>query len=306
MGQALLFWNNRKKLALVSLVVCCMVWGTTFVVIKDVSTKLSPFLLSVCRNFIAAVCIFAYLIISNKKSLLQNKIAIKYGAIIGGLLGSIYVVQTFGLQYTSTSHSAFITATAVVIVPIMLYFMGWQKITLQQLFSVFVVLLGVYLLTNGNANEPFNIGDIITFIGAFICAVHLIFSGHFVRKSELVVLVFYQFLFASLISAVGLFIVYLIEGKPIHYQAESFNSILYLGFVGTLFCFFVTVWAQKYINTVFTMMIFSLEPIFASIASYFYTGATLNSIELFGGSVILSGILIYSLPIRKWFLAMKK
>jgi drug/metabolite transporter (DMT)-like permease len=71
---------------------------------------------------------------------------------------------------------------------------------------------------------------------------------------------------------------------------------LYLGFVGTLFCYFVTVWWQKKVSTMYTALIFSLEPIFASITSYFVLGEYFNTNEFIGAALIFISIIYYSLP----------
>ncbi len=287
----------KKWIPILALIICCMIWGSTFVVIKNVSTKLNPYLLSTFRNGIAVLILFVLIVLSKKSECLKNKLSIKYGFVTGLFLAGIYVVQTTGLQFTSSNHSAFITSSAVIIVPIILILFRRHKITIQQIISISVIMCGLYFLTNAGTQNEYNIGDIITFIGAFICAVHIILSGIYVRKTELLSLVFYQFLFAAILSFIGLIIH--TQGGEIQFEKGYLKEILYLGMIGTLFCFFVTVWAQKYINTIFTMMIFSLEPVFASITSYLYSGEIFTKIEIYGAIGIFFGLIIYSIPLKK-------
>ena len=286
----------KKQIPILALLICCMIWGSTFVVIKNVSTVIDPYLLSTLRNGIAAIILFLYILLSKNIECLKNKKSIKEGFVLGLFLAGIYIVQTIGLQFTSSNHSAFITSSAVIIVPLILVILGRHQITKQQILSISIIVIGIYLLTNVGASGEYNIGDVITFIGAFICAGHIILSGIYVRKTEFLSLVFYQFLFGAILSLVALQINS--GGKEIQFENGFLREILYLGIVGTFFCFFVTVWAQKYVSTIFTMMIFSLEPVFASISSYIYNGEIFTQIEIYGAIGIFIGLIIYSIPTK--------
>jgi drug/metabolite transporter (DMT)-like permease len=128
-------------------------------------------------------------------------------------------------------------------VPVILYFMGWQKFILKQVLAIVVVTAGLILLTYHPGADSFNFGDILTFIAAIICAFHLIFAGNYVRKVDFLSLIFHQFFIAAIASSFGLFIhANFISNQPILFHPDSINNVLYLGFVGTLFCYFVTVW----------------------------------------------------------------
>lgn len=287
----------KKQIPILALLICCMIWGSTFVVIKNVSSKMDPFLLSTFRNGIAVLILLPYILLSKKTACLKNKKSVKDGFIIGFFLAGIYIVQTIGMIFTTSNHSAFITSSAVIIVPVLLVLFRKHKITLQQIISILIITIGLYFLTNTKQKEEYNIGDIITFIGAFICAAHIIFSGIFVKKTDFLSLVFYQFVFAGIISFIGLLIN--IKGLEIHFENGYLLEILYLGAIGTFFCFFVTVWAQKYISTIYAMMIFSLEPVFASISSYVYSGELFTQLEIYGAMGIFLGLIFYNIPLKK-------
>ncbi len=289
--------EHKSKIPVIAIFSCCLVWGTTFVIVKDSSTLIDPFLLSTFRNLIATIVLAIYILIRKKTDALKDKKTLLYGGILGILLAAIYIIQTVGLIYTSSNHSAFISCSAVIMVPIFLFFMGWQKFILKQVLAIFVVTGGLILLTYHPGSTSFNLGDILTFIAAIICAFHLIFAGHYVRKVDFLSLIFYQFFIAAIVSSLGLFVnANFISKTPILFHPDSINNVLYLGFVGTLFCYFVTVWGQKRVSTMYTALIFSLEPIFASITSYFILGELFNTNEFIGATLIFLGIIYYSLP----------
>ena len=280
---------------------CCLIWGTTFTVVKDVSKSIDPFLLSGLRNLIATLVLFAYFISTKKWKNLLDKDSLKSGFVLGVLLGTIYISQTIGIIFTSANHSAFITCSAVIMVPVILFLIGWEKFNRKQTLSIAMVAIGLVLLTLKSGISGFNLGDLITLVAAIICAIHIVFSGLYVRKYNFLSLIFYQFFFAGLVSFAGLFSKQaLYNFPPILFENDAIFNVLYLGLLGTLFCYFVTVWGQKHISTTYVALIFSLEPLFASVTNYFILNEVFTRKEFIGAVIIFGGILLYSIP-KKWF-----
>ena len=94
----------KKWIPPVALLLCCMVWGTTFVAIKKIAHLIDPYLLATLRSLLAVIVLFPILIITNKKNVFFDKQAIKYGLITGIILGGIYVIQTLGMQFTNSVY----------------------------------------------------------------------------------------------------------------------------------------------------------------------------------------------------------
>ena len=292
----------KKHLPLAAIFMCCLIWGTTFTIVKDASESIDAYLLSGLRNGIAVIVLLVYILAKRKTTILMDKKSMLSGAVLGVLLGAIYVSQTLGIGLTSANHSAFITCSAVIMVPVILFLFGWQKFTFKQVISILCVTIGLAFLTLKSGLTSFNAGDIITFAAAILCAFHIVASGHYVRKLNFLSLIFYQFIFAALISFIGLFVQQgFISNSPILFTNEAIFNVLYLGLLGTLFCYFVTVWGQQHVSTVYIALIFSLEPLFASITNYFVLGETFTSKEFLGAIVIFIGIVLYSIPWRKYF-----
>ena len=98
---------------------------------------------------------------------------------------------------------------------------------------------------------------------------------------------------------------YLTESK-LELSKNAIPAILYLGLLGTLFCYFFTVYSQKYVPTITVALIFALEPIFASTAAYFFLNERIGNIELIGASLILIGVIFYDIPPKKLLTMLKK
>lgn len=270
------------------LILNAIIWGSTFFIIKDTVVTVNEYYLVFVRSFIAAVSMLVFIFFRNKRSLL-NPDTLWKGMVLGLLLATTYISQTIGLKYTSSGHSAFITGTGVVIVPLLLFFFYRRKLKTLEIFILLLVVIGLYLLTY-DSETALNQGDLLTLVTAFSLAWHLILAGKYVRTTEVLALVGYQFLFASLAS----FVLYVVT-QPVNFSlgTSEMYALLYLGFIGTLFCYFVAVWAQRHVDTVTVALIFTLEPVFAALFAWMFADETYNLKEMAGGVVILAGIVAF-------------
>ena len=283
---------KSKLFPLFMLILATLIWGSTFAVVKDAMNEVNEYYIVFVRSLIAAIPLLIITYIKNKSSLFDLQL-IKKGAIIGLALSLSYLFQNVGMLYTSASNSAFIIASNVILVPIFLFLFYKHSFNGKSIVSVIIVLGGLALLTL-KEGSAINIGDFYSFLAATVTSFHIIWSGRFVKNSELLALVSYQFLFSALFS---LFVSLILAPESLHlnYSVEAYSSLLYLGFLGTLFCYFTSIWSQKYLSYLSVSLVFSLEPVFAAIIAYFYLGEVLTSKAIFGAFLIVFGILFFEL-----------
>lgn len=272
------------------LVLTAIIWGSTFFIIKDTVATVNEYYIVFLRTFLAAMTMLVFVYFKNRKALFDLKTFLK-GMVLGVLLATTYISQTIGLKYTSSGHSAFITSAGVIIVPVLLYFFFKRRMQLSEAIIFIMVFAGLYLLTY-DSKTALNTGDLITSLTAFSLAWHLILSGRYAKNSEVFALIAWQFLFAAMMSL----ILYLFS----HPQSLSLTSsetiaLLYLGFIGTLFCYFVSVWAQQKVDTITVALIFTLEPVFAAFFAWLFAAEMLQMREIVGGMIILLGIVAFQL-----------
>jgi drug/metabolite transporter (DMT)-like permease len=277
-------------MALLLLFVTTVVWGSTFVIIKDTVRTVDPFLLVAVRNLQAAAAMSLWLLMSDRRALLDRD-AWRRGLPLGFLLAATYASQSIGLRFTSVGHSAFITGSAVVMVPVILFFVLRERLTLREWLCVLAVFVGLFLLAF-DFQTRINTGDALTLICALSYAVHIILAGRFVKCTSGKALIHAQFVW----SAVASLLFYALWGRDTGMPAaRAWGSLIYLGLVGTLFCYFVAVWAQKVVSAMQVMIIFALEPVFAALFGYWLCREVLYVREWLGAVVMLAGVVTYQL-----------
>ena len=151
--------NNKKSMAQVALVLVTLIWGITFIMVKDALNDAGPFAFGALRFTIAGILT---LIVVNKSIFTLTKIELIGGFVCGFCLFCGYAFQNFGLMQTSASKSAFITSVSVLIVPIILYLFNIQHIKIRIWTAVALATIGLYILLDPIADRM-NWGDILTF-----------------------------------------------------------------------------------------------------------------------------------------------
>ncbi len=271
------------------MVIVTIIWGSTFFIIKDTVATVNEYFIVFVRSGLAFLAM-AIIQLIRKPSGFLNRKAMLHGTILGVMLAITYATQTIGLKYTSTGHSAFITSSAVILVPLILWVFFKTKLFRIDIMAVMVVFAGLFLLTY-DIDTAVNTGDLITIITALACAFHIVLAGRYVKGGEALSIVTFQFLGATLASGAA----WLVSGGQTGVvSGGAWISMVYLGLIGTLVTYFITVWVQQYVSSLRVAIIFSLEPVFATIFGYFILTETLDFRESAGALFVLGGVVLHS------------
>ena len=291
-----------KSMSLFSALLCTLIWGTTFIAQDTGMDEIGPFTFNAVRFFVGFLAIAPLALIFErekvKKSLkIDRKKFINLVILIGISLFLGSALQQVALLYTDVANAAFFTIFYVPMVPIIVFFIYKKTIHWSIWPSVFLCVMGGYLLTNFY-NATVRIGDTLVIIGAFFWSTHIIFTGKVVENYNLPLTIgaIQTLMVASLSLIIGLVFE---EFILLNILKEKF-SILYAGILSGGFAFVLQIYAQKNITPAPAAIIFSLEGVFATIAAWFLLSQILDINNLFGCLFILLGVLFSQLlPLLK-------
>ncbi|HUT99647.1 MAG TPA: DMT family transporter [bacterium] len=170
---------DRTRKARAYLGVATVIWGSTFIVLKLLLTRATPWLLVGVRFGLAAAVCLAVLLWRRWR--VEGKV-LRRGAFLGLLLLGGYALQTLGLVHTGAGKSGFITALYVVLTPFFAWPVCGRRIRWRELGAAAVSLAGVYLLADPSG--PVNPGDLLTLGSAAIFALHLAFIDRWAPAEE--------------------------------------------------------------------------------------------------------------------------
>jgi drug/metabolite transporter (DMT)-like permease len=86
-----------------------------------------------------------------------------------------------------------------------------------------------------------------------------------------------------------------IEPARIRWTARLIAAVAMTSILCTALAFAVQAWAQKHTTPTRAALIFSMEPVSASITSFLMTGETLSVRALFGAAMMLAAVLAVEL-----------
>jgi drug/metabolite transporter (DMT)-like permease len=267
-----------------------LVWGATFVLVKQALADVSTLLFLTLR-FAAATLILA--IIFRKEFRAANRSSsIRGGAIAGLFLFSGYVLQTFGLKYTSASNAGFITALYIPLVPLISGVIYRKPPPVSELLGVATAFVGLALMTVRKDLLDIGFGDMLVAACALAYAFHIVVLGRFAASGSSGLLTVTQIGTGMLLGA-GTFW----WAEPVHiaWSGTVWIALAVTSVLATALAFFVQTWAQRWISPTRTAVISSMEPVFAWATSYLLAGEVLSRRGILGAGLILAGILLVEL-----------
>lgn len=275
-----------------SLVAVTFIWGSTFVLVKDIVAQVPPLFFLTLRFAIGALALTLLITVLRRWSGLSMR-ELGWGAAIGVVLGLGYAFQTIGLQYTSASNAAFITGLSVVLAPVMGLFVLRQLPGRWAILGVCLATLGLGLLglRFDEGIKP-NVGDALVLACAFAFALQIVLIAQASRAYDPLRLAMVQILVAGIVDGVGSLI---FETTPAIVGPEIWAGAAFLGVMASAFAVGVQTTVQRYTSVVHTALIFTLEPVFAAIFGYILQGDRLGPIALTGAVLIVGGMLVAEL-----------
>jgi drug/metabolite transporter (DMT)-like permease len=276
------------------LVLVALLWGSTFVVVKDVLHDISTMYFLTLRFAVASLSLFVILLPAFRKAgAAAVWRGLRGGFVTGLFLWLGFLLQTFGLKYTTAGNSGFITGLYIVLVPLIAAaaYRKWPKA--PELGGVAIAAVGMTILTipSLHGGSHFNVGDLLTAACAIAFAIHLLLLGYFSQRERFEAVALGQIVCAFVLSALSL---------PIEHPAVLWNrgvllAILVTGLFATALAFTLQSWAQQYTTPTRTAVILALEPVFALATAVLVGGEALTVSSVAGGGLILGGILVVEL-----------
>jgi drug/metabolite transporter (DMT)-like permease len=267
------------------------IWGATFIFTKVGLDDCPPSLFVIIRFCIALLLSLAFF---GKHLKSIDRVIFKRGAILGLLFGGGFLLQTYGLSYTTVSKSAFITGMTVPITPFVFYLIQRKPIQLWSKIGVGVSSIGLYIFTDPSLDN-INLGDFLTLLSTFFWAFYITLMDKYTKTNRgfnlTAAYVVMQFIAATPLAVVSFFI---LDFGDIYFNPtkDLFIALAFNGILASFFVTFIHTGVQKYTTPVKAALIFSLEPVIAGFIAALTLSEYLNIREYIGASIMMTGLFI--------------
>jgi drug/metabolite transporter (DMT)-like permease len=269
-------------LADLSLLFVAIIWGSTFIIVKQSVENIPVFSFLFMRFALAGMLL---ILINAPKLKAIDKGVLADGVMLGIALFLAYAFQTFALTATSASITAFITGLFVVFVPV-LSSVFLRKLPRQEaMIGVVFATIGLALITlQGKFLVSF--GEFLALVCAFFIAIHIILTDKLSRRNDYGLLTLVQVNIVALFSLI--FSLFLDPRViPIQFNNQLIFSLIINSVFATFVAFVIQTSMQKYTTPTKAAIIFIMEPVSSAFFSYWIGGELLTAKQYVGTSFIL-------------------
>src|SRR3990172_5788375 len=272
----------NKMSANFAMLTATIIWASTFIAIKKSLVGVHAVTL-VCYRFALATFIMAIVLLFLRKKLWQH---FKEGLILGILLFASYVTQAIALYYMLIVDGGFITGLFVIFVAILSFICGREKLRWNIVVAIVLAGIGLWVVTGGI--KSFKWEDSLMLLSALMFAGHILYVDIVVKKCDIWVLNFQQFLVVTLAS---FFCILLFKLSFAVAAWDVIGWIIYLAVFANVLCYAIQLSVQKIISPMVFSLMVSLDPIFIAIFAWTIGGEKIIMTDLIGGGMIVAAII---------------
>lgn len=272
------------------LVLTALIWGAAFLAQKLGSDHLGPYAFTAARSLLGGLALLAVLALRRgaRPSREARARAVRAGILAGAALFVATVFQQVGIAYTTPGVSGFLTATYVLLVPVLGWFVGhrpgryiWP--------GVAVALAGLYLIC---VSGPLRIGkgETLTLVCAVCFAVQILTVAHFAPHVDVLTMSCAEFFTGA---ALGLPFL-LLPSERAMLSWESFRlalpSVAYCGVFSSGVAYTLQNVAQGKVAPAVASILMSLESVFALLFGWWWLDYTQTPRQLAGCGLVFAAV----------------
>jgi drug/metabolite transporter (DMT)-like permease len=270
--------------ALVALIAVTVVWGVTFVQVKD-AVEVYPLFAFLAVRYAIATGVLGIVGVPRLRGLGRSGLAA--GAIIGALLGVGIALQTAGLQRTTVSSTGFITGLYVVLTPLFGLMLFRTRVGLEVWAGVVLSLVGLGMLSGVHVGST--TGDALVLASTSAQALQIVMVERYANRYDAVALTLVE----MATCCVGFLAIALLLGDlSVPRGWTVWGALLVTGVFASALAYLIQIWAQQRMSAARIALVFALETVFAGIFGYALAGDRLGLLGWGGCAAILGGIVL--------------
>lgn len=269
-------------MALVALIAVTVVWGVTFVQVKD-AVEVYPLFAFLAVRYAIATGVLGIAGAPRLRSLGRSGLAA--GAFLGALLGLGIGLQTAGLERTTVSSTGFITGLYVVLTPLFGLVLFRSRAGLQVWLGVVLSVTGLAMLSGVHVGST--TGDALVLASTSAQALQIVMVERYANRYDAIALTLVEMAtccLGFLVIAVALGDLSMPHGWTV------WGALVVTGVFASALAYLIQVWAQRRLSAARIALVFSLETVFAGLFGYWLSGDRLGLLGWGGCAAILAAI----------------
>ena len=272
------------------LIVMTAVWGSTFVLIKDVVGRMRVVDFLGMRFVVAAL---AMLVLFAGPVRRLDRARSGRALLLGCVYGMAQLLQTWGLKLIAPSVSGFVTGMYVVFTPMLAWLLLRERIPGAVWLAAALATGGLALLSlHGVSIDP---GVWLTLASAVLYALHIVGLGRWSRADDAVGMSAVQMLSIAAICLIAT----LPQGPSLPPDRAAWAAVLYMALVAGAGAMLLQTWAQAHLPPARVAIVMTTEPVFAAGFAVALGVDALTWRMLAGGALVLGAMYLAELAPRR-------
>lgn len=244
-----------------ALFMTALIWGTSFVILKSALDSMGTLWVLAFRFVVAAIILLAF---AAKKLKNMSRECLKGSVLMGLSLAAAYIVQTYGLFYTTAGKNAFLTATYCVLTPFFAWGVYKRRPKTNNIVAAVLCVTGIGFVSLAEGFDNVNIGDILTLFCGIFYALQIVMMENYGGTGDPISISAVEFSTSALVCLAGALI---FEPVPQSISGGTLLSIVYMGAICTGLAFFLEAWGMRYTSSSTAAVLLTLESVFGELTS---------------------------------------
>ncbi|NCB41206.1 MAG: EamA family transporter [Clostridia bacterium] len=285
--------ENGLKFYYAALMASVVFWGGTFIASKLAYEVYSPIQLSGLRPIVAAILFWIVRKVKRDNETIEpaDRKRLVGSAFLGITLCMMF--QNIGISLTTSSNAALIVASFPAITILLELFIYHIRPTLNKVVGIAISVSGIIILSQisleGNPTALW--GNLLMVAAGIVWALYSFATGALINKYSTMTVTYYQMLAGATLCIPFI----LLEGNE--WGAPALiptAAVLYLGICGSMLAFLFYNKGLRRLSASVAVSFLNLVPVVALILSVVVLNEKISAMQLFGGAVVILGVMISS------------
>lgn len=275
--------QRATLLATVALLAVTAVWGSTFVLIKDLLARMAVVDFLAVRYAIGAAVALA--VFAGPTWRLGRTQWLR-GLLLGVIYGLGQLLQTWGLDLIAPSVSGFATGMYVIFTPLLATLLFRQRMAPVVWAAVAMATAGLGLLTLHGVSV--GLGVWLTLAAAVLYALQILGLSRWSRPGDALGLSAVQMLAIAVVCGAAT----VPHGPALPPDAGAWLAVLYMALVAGALAMILQTWAQAHLSATRSAIMMTGEPLFAAAFAVAFGSDLLSWRMLAGGGLIVAAMVL--------------
>lgn len=288
----------RRTLAITSLIVLMIVWGSTFVVTKAAAQEISPLVLATLRFLIGSLALIPIALARGGIGRLPRPVPwVPFILMAATGIAGFAVTFTYGLVYGSAAQGALIYAALPAAIAVAAVLFLKERPSKRRVAGIVLSVVGVALLIvagEADSGSPDPVLGALWMLGAIAAWTAYTVLGKRLAHADHIVSI-------TVISVIGTVMLLPAAGMELaqtpwtNPSLGSWLAVLFLGIVASALAYIAYNYALSELDASLVGVYTNLDPIVGVLIAVLFFGEILHSGQIVGGLIAFAGMWLASL-----------